>query len=1041
MKNWPNGPQNDWEDPGLLHRNREPAHSLLPPFDNAQDTRCGRSGLSPFCRLLSGDWDFYYAASPREVPELFFKESFQAGDWPTIPVPSNWQLHGYGRPHYINVPYTFSVDPPRVPQNNPVGCYRRAFCVPDGWAGRQTFLVFGGVNSAFYVWLNGRIAGYSKASHLPSEFNVTGHLRPGENLLAVAVFQYSDASYMECQDYWRLSGIFRDVYVYATPPVHMRDVRVRSPLDAAYDSATLDLRVLLRNDSAEPAAGCTIGARLEDAAGAVVLERELAVETIAAGRLDAAVELDATVEAALPVASPRKWSAEEPYLYTLTLTLKDAGGRALEVQSLAVGFRQLEIRDQRLLVNGRPVKLRGVNRHEIHPDFAQAVPLDSMIRDVTLMKQHNINTVRTSHYSNDPRWFDLCDCYGIYVIGEADLECHGFAFDDFNRITGDPAWEAAYVDRARRMVERDKNHPSIIFWSLGNESSYARNHDAMAAWIRENDPTRFIHYEGAQFAPMVDVVSQMYPSPEHLVKMGETTDDQRPYFMCEYTHAMGNGCGSLKDYWDIINRYPRLIGGCIWQWVDHGLRRRNADGTEWFAYGGDFGDHPNDGNFHIGGLVSSDREPHSSLIEYKKVLEPVVVEPADLEQQTIRVRNRHDFLSLAYLEGSWEVLVDGRRVQEGRLPALDVPAGQDAVVRVPYSPGAVPAGAECALIVRFALAERTLWAKRGHVVACTQLALPAAAAAPRVALAAMPAVRVRETDEAIEVAGEDFSVVFDRWNGVISSWKAAGRQLLVAGPRVNIWRAPTDNDVHLAAKWRHAGYDRLLHQVRSVKLSAAQNAAARVEIESILDITGSTTKFACRYDYTVYGTGDVLIRVSVNPSGKDMPPLPRVGLQMRLPRRFDRFCWFGLGPHECYSDRKESGIAGVYESTVAGEFVNYVRPQENGNKMDVRWATLTDGRRQGVFVGGLPTINVSAHHIGTQALTAARHTFDLKFIDETVVNLDYRQSGLGNGSLAPATLPQYLIQPEAVSFAVRLAPFAGERVDAAAMRRVELETF
>ena len=651
-------PQHDWENLQVLQRNREPAHATLLPYADAAGALSGERGASPYFKLLNGHWHFCYVPTPVEAPEHFESERFDASGWDSISVPSNWQMLGYGRPNYTNVRYPFPVDPPRVPQDNSCGLYRRTFALPEGWDGKEVFLEFEGVNSAFYVWLNGQMVGYSQGAHVPAEFRLTPYVRSGANLLVVQVFQWSDGAYLEDQDMWRLNGIFRDVYLFATPSVHMRDVRVGAELDETYTDAVLNVSVALRNYGSSAlgglikalhelkggaSAGYRVSARLLDAAGAAVVEGEIG-ESIS---LDAGAE--ATLAASFSVKAPAKWSAEEPNLYTLLLTLADPAGSVQEVVRVNVGFRKVEIKQGVFYFNGVPIKLQGVNRHDTHPDLGHAVSLESMIHDVVLMKQHNINTVRTSHYPNDPRWLDLCDRYGLYVVDEADLECHGFGtVGDQDQISEDPAWEAAYLDRAIRMVERDKNHPCVIMWSLGNESGYGRNHVAMADWIHKFDPSLPVHYEGATgwgnrangkpFAGVVDVYSTMYPTVERIINEGQQTDNPLPFFMCEYAHAMGNGPGNLKEYWDAIRAYPRLMGGCVWEWVDHSVRQRTEDGEEWWAYGGDFNDHPNDGNFCVDGLCWPDRTPYPGLIEYKKILEPVHVEAIDLKAGMVKHR-------------------------------------------------------------------------------------------------------------------------------------------------------------------------------------------------------------------------------------------------------------------------------------------------------------------------------------------------------------------------------------------------------------------
>jgi beta-galactosidase/beta-glucuronidase len=1090
----------DWENPHVLARHREPAHATLIPFADVETAVQGERAASPFFKLLNGSWQFYYAASPSDLPHGFQSETFDAEGWASIPVPGNWQLFGYGKPNYSNVAYPYPVDPPRVPQENPVGLYRRAFHLPAAWgdAVRQgeaigrppgrlpVFLVFEGVNSAFFLWVNGQEVGYSQGSHMPAEFDLTSYLRPGENLIAVQVFQWSDGSYLEDQDMWRLSGIFRDVYLVATPGAHVRDVRIRTRFDAAYRDAVLEVEARLRNSMREPVDGLRIVARLLDADGSTVVEQSLG----AGLRLEPGEERSLMGEAAVP--APRKWSAEEPHLYTLLVSLHDGEDAVLEVERFAVGFRQIEVRGGRLLLNGVPLVLKGVNRHDFDPDLGHAVSLASMLRDVTLMKQHNINTVRTAHYPPDPRWPDLCDRYGLYVVDEADLETHGFAYTgNLSHLAQDPDWKDAFLDRAARMVERDKNHPSVILWSLGNESGYGPNHDAMAAWIRQADPTRPIHYEQAGEAAVVDVVSVMYPTVASLIEQGRRTDDPRPFFMCEYAHAMGNGPGNLKEYWDAIDAHPRLLGGCVWEWADHGIRvsydgrsaasggftpgyasgapsgrsapegqQRLAGGEtpggshsepsqKGFAYGGDFGDEPNDGNFCIDGLSFPDRVPHTGLIEYKKVLEPVRVEPVDLLAGRLKITNRYQFSSLHHLQASWSLLRDDEILQQGTLPPLEAPPGGEILVTLPYEPPAPCPGSTYWLNLRFTLAEAALWAPQGHEVAWAQFELPMSASgaapsaerrAPREGRSSQHGARSTELGAGSEatltlsaagreivIRGEEFRLVFDRQAGTLTAWEYQGVSLLADGPRLNLWRAPTDNDVHAARAWRKAGLDRLLHRVDDVAHRSRSPQRIEIEVQSVVGTYSLAPACRCAYRYLIDGAGTVVIETTVVPRS-DLPHLPRIGLRMCLPDGFDQFAWYGRGPHESYSDRKESARVGAYRGTVAEQFVPYIMPQENGNKTDVRWAAVTNARGIGLLAVGMPLLNVSAHHYALENLTRARHTYELAPRNETFLYLDHAQAGLGSQSCGPGPLPQYLIEPRETTFAVRLQPVPGEGV-------------
>ncbi len=1041
----------DWENPAVVGRNKEPAHIPLVPYADRRTALRGERSASPYFLLLNGAWRFRYAPNPASAPEGFAAPDYEDGEWDVVAVPGNWQMQGYDKPIYTNVQYPFPAAAyPRVPHDdNPTGSYRRHFNIPRRWEGRRIFLLFEGVDSACHVWVNGQPVGYSQDSRLPAEFDVTPYAHAGDNVLAVRVYRWSDGSYLEDQDFFRLSGIYRDVYLYATPSLHVRDYRVRTELDASYRDATLRIRAWIRNYGAESSQGYTLTAMLYDADGMPLFRELLQSPVTVAGGGEVAVDFEAAV------ANPLKWSAEQPNLYSLLITLRDPAGEVVEAESCQVGFRQVEIVDGQILVNGVPILFGGVNRHEHDPDQGHTVSLASMVEDIRLMKQFNINAVRTSHYPNDPRWYDLCDRYGLYVIDEANLESHGL----WDIPPKDPAWRTAFLERAIRMVERDKNHPCVVMWSLGNESGYGPNHDAMAEWIHENDPTRPVHYESARDAPPVDVVSVMYPRLDRLVELATVEGETRPLIMCEYAHSMGNSTGNLKEYWETIEAHKRLRGGFIWDWVDQGIRKRTPDGVAWFGYGGDFGDVPNDGNFCINGLISPDREPHPGLWGYKKVLEPVRVAPVDLSQGVVAISNRYHFTDLSGLDITWTLAADGEVLERGTLPRLGIGPGESQTVKVPYRRPEPAPGVEYWLTLHFALAEATLWADKGHEVAFAQLALPVAAPAMEMLKAdSMPALELAEAGQDVTLAGTDWQLVFDRALGRLRSWRYRGQELLAAGPRLNLWRAPTDNDAstwgerRLAIQWRQAGLDRLVEDVRAVTVSRVSPQVARIEVQTVLGAGGRTEGFACAYTYTVYGSGDVVVDTHLAPIGyrgfgpvyepasaENMPPLPRVGLTLSLPGVYDTFTWYGRGPFETYVDRKLGAAVGVYSGTVDEQYVPYITPQENGNKTEVRWVALTAASGVGLLAVGQPLLEVSAHHFTAQDLTVARHTHELVRREEITLNLDHRQSGLGGESCGPGTLPQYLIEAQEMSFRVRLRPLAGGGAEAMAASKQRIE--
>ncbi len=839
-------PLNDWENPQVVGRNKEPGHVTSVPYADPLSALRGAQTASPYFRLLNGDWRFHWAPNPAAAPADFYREDFDADAWDTIAVPGNWQIQGYGIPRYLSASYAFDIDRlPRVQEDtNEVGSYRTTFTIPRAWKGRQVFINFDGVDSAFYLWINGQMVGYSQDSRLPAEFNITPYIRPGENLLAVRVYRWSDGSYLEDQDMWFLSGIFRDVYVYATPNIHVRDFWVRTELDEHYRDAVLRLRVNVRNYGSRDVEGYALEAALFDEADQRV--GESAIQVAVGAKSEVVLELEQAI------ANPKKWSAEEPNLYTLLLTLKDRRGKVLEVQRCNVGFRQVEIKEGRILVNGVPVYFKGVNRHEHDPDRGHAVTVDSMIQDILLMKRFNINAVRTCHYPDDPRWYDLCDRYGLYLIDEANIESHGV----WDRLAKDPEWRTAFMERGIRMVERDKNHPSVIIWSMGNESGYGPNFQALAEWIHTHDPTRPVHYEsatsfrsyaGPSTAPEIDVLSTMYPKVDDLAAKAQVPGETRPLIMCEYAHAMGNSPGNLKEYWEVIEKYPRLAGGFIWDWVDQGIRR-NTDGVEWFAYGGDFGDEPSSGSFCLNGLVFPDRAIHPSLWEVKKVYQPVKVEPIDLPTGKVEIINKYAFSDLSGLDITWTLAADGQVLQRGQLPRLETPPGGRQVVAIPFERPEVQPGVEYWLMVSFTLARDTLWAERGHEVAWEQFKLPFNS--PTVAplpVAGMPVLHLAESAGQAVVENARFRLVFDKETGTIASFRYGESELVARGPRLNVWRAPTENDLNTwgdekaALRWREVGLDQLQERVEHVEVTQPVPQAARIIVRSVSQVRQDAT--------------------------------------------------------------------------------------------------------------------------------------------------------------------------------------------------------
>lgn len=1033
----------DWENPQLPHIGRYPARAYFVPFGDPEAAFELERGLSDRFQLLNGEWKFDISPTVAEAPVGFETEDYVDDFWDHVHVPWSWQCQGYDYPHYTNCPYPFPCDPPRVPTENPTGCYRRQFCIPDDWEKQRILLHFEGVDSAFYVWVNGQEIGFSKGSRVPAEFDITEQVRAGVNTLAVQVLRWSDGSYLEGQDMWWLSGIFRDVWLVAMPPLHVIDLRVVTDLDDSYCDAVLRTGVSVQNTTGSDAK-VTIETDLTDALGNHVNGASTSTE------VEIPAEGGANVEVHTDISQPAKWTAECPHLYTLMVHLRDADGALLETVPQRVGFRRIERKGPNFLVNGAAIKLKGVNRHDHHPETGKAVSLDAMLADILLMKQHNINCVRTSHYPNDCRFYDLCDIYGIYVIDEADLETHGCgSAGDLNMLSDDPEWEPVYVDRMVRMVERDKNHPSIIMWSLGNEAGFGRNHAAMSQAAKAIDSTRLIHYEGAtgwgsrgERRPLetVDVWSRMYASVDQVEEFGKDTSADTAFIQCEYAHAMGNGPGGLKEYWDLFYKYDRCQGGCVWDWIDQGLRQCTDDGDEYFAYGGDFGDEPNDDKFLINGLVFPDRTPSPGLVEYKKVLEPVHCEAVDLQAGKVRLINRYDFSDLSGLNMSWSVACDGMVLQRGCVSVPKIPAGRRRIVTIPYRPFRARPGSEYWLNIRFTLASDTIWAPMGHEVAWSQFVLPVdSGSVKRLAVAKMPTLDVQENRTAVIVAGHNFELTFNKTLGYISDWMHEEMPVLLEGPALNFWRAPTDNDVGWVGDWRGKYLHLLKQRVDRVECDRLTDSAVRFCAWSRIAPPVLRYGLQARYTYTVYGSGDVVLEIEGTPEGNWPDPIPKIGLTMSVPEELDTATWYGRGPGESYIDSKQAGFIDVHQAMVDELFTPYVKPQECGNRTDVRWISMTNIRGMGLLAVGRQLLDFSAHRYTDEMIAEARHTVDLEECDTITLNLDYRHNGIGSGSCGPRTLPKYQLHMEPFKFGIRLKPFSVDMASEAALAKLEPE--
>ena len=1026
----------DWEDPVMIGMNKEPAHATLMPYESVDVAlRCDRTA-SKYYKSLNGRWKFNWAKQPADRPVDFYKRGFDDRAWNTIPVPSNWQMEGYGLPIYVNVRYPFRSNPPYIPHdNNPVGSYRHSFSVPDNWDGREVFIHFDGVESAFYIWVNGDKVGYSEGSRTPAEFDITKYLKRGKNLLAVEVYRWCDGSYLEDQDFWRLSGIFRNVYLFSTPKLHIRDFEIVPDLDEKYENGTLTFNCKVKNYSETGLVRPWVEAALWDNNKKIASNRKV---LFAMGfSLPAKKEGQSSFD--LKVDKPRKWSAETPNLYTATIALKDQKGNIIEVLSTRVGFRKVEIKDSQVWINGEPVLFKGVNRHEHDPDTGHFLSVESMIQDILLMKRFNLNTVRTAHYPDDPVWYDLCDEYGLYVIDEANIESHGMGYNLDRTLGNRPIWERAHVDRMERMIERDKNHPSVVIWSMGNEAGGGCNFEATAKRTRELDPTRPIHYE--RMNSVADIDSTMYPHVNWLISRGKN-DNGKPFIMCEYAHAMGNSVGNLREYWEAIETYKPLIGGCVWDWVDQGLRKKDANGREFWAYGGDYGPEgtPSDGNFCMNGLVHPDRRVPPKLWEVKKIYQYVAFEAADLLAGKITIRNKYDFIDLGQFELRWELARDGAVVGKGKTDCPAVGPNESETVTLRLRKPLLAAGAEYYLRVSLHLKEKTLWAGKGHEIAWRQFEMPYDVEDAQVMrLAAMPELKLEQTPDRVKAESDSFAVTFDRKTGTIGSLVYGGKTIIsdksVNGPRLNIERGFTDNDKWFSGGFWSAGFKDMKYKVKRFEVERIGESVIRVSIAT--ECMGSKSAgFEHTCDYTVFGNGCIVVDNHVAPVGA-VGLLPRLGVQMTLGSDYEQLKWFGRGPHENYVDRKDSADVGLYESTVAQQYEPYAMPQETGNREDVRWAALLDKQSSGLLVAGDATFSFSALHYTARDLNDARHLNELTPRDNVILCVDYGQMGIGNASCGPATLDQYRLQakPYRYSFSLRPAPAkTGDLAKAARLR-------
>ncbi|WP_099159685.1 glycoside hydrolase family 2 TIM barrel-domain containing protein [Virgibacillus ndiopensis] len=979
----------EWNNnPETFEVNREPAHASIMHYKSIKSALKDNQTKSKFYKTLNGKWRFHWSKNPNERPKDFYKDDYDVTDWDKIQVPSSWQLEGYDYPIYTNITYPWTgyetPEPPKAPTiYNPVGSYKKKFTVPGNWDGDPVYVSFQGVESAFYLWVNGEKVGYSEDSFTPAEFDISEYInRNGTNTISVEVYRWSDGSWMEDQDMVRLSGIFRDVYLYSTPNVHMRDLTVQTDLDESFKDAELNVSVdLSRYDDIE-VNDQTVEMYLYDSKNKKVLDKPLKTDVDFNDKTKLTIKKDQLIK------NPKKWSAEHPNLYTLVVALKDQNGKITETTSTKVGFREFAIEDGQMKINGKPITFKGVNRHEMDPVDGRTVSRERMIQDIKLMKKHNVNAVRTSHYPNQTEWYDLADEYGLYIIDEANLESHGIRGQ---LPKSDPQWLPASLDRMESMVERDKNHPSILIWSLGNEAGTGTTFKHMAELARDLDPTRIIHYEGDN--RWTDVESVMYPSVSSVESYGKS-GNEKPFIMCEYAHAMGNSVGNLYQYWDVIDKYDNLQGGFIWDWVNQTLLEP-IPGNEkefYFAYGGDWGDNPNDGNFMANGLVSADRTVQPELKEVKKVYQNIETKSVDVKNGVIELKNEFLFTNLNEFDAHWELKKDGSVIQEGKIAALDVEPLSTEEITLPMEKPTLEAGAEYFLNVSFTLKEDTNWASKGHEIAAEQLAVPFDV--PEVQpeeISTMPEINMENGDTDITINGTDFKLNFDKDQGTISSFTYKKTELIKTGPEPDYWRAPNDNDKgngmpSRTETWKDAGKNRTVTDVAVTKYGKN---AVRINVTGTLP-----NESEYQTAYIIYGTGEVVVKSTLD-AANGLSEIPAVGMELTLPAEFEQMDWYGRGPESNYWDRKTGYPVGVYSSTVDDQFFPYVEPQETGNKTDVRWVTFTNKQGIGLMATGLPLLEVNALHYTEEDLESSAHPYELEKQEDIFVNLNYHQMGLG----------------------------------------------
>lgn len=1007
-----------WENHQIDGINRMPARAHFLTFPSKEKALLNNNRYTHAFKNLNGVWKFMFLDAPEYSPEGFFNSDFDVTKMDDITVPGNWQLQGYGKMHYSDLWYNFPINPPYVPTENPTGIYKRTFFVEESYRDKKIIIRFCGVDSAYHLWINGKEVGYSKVARNESEFDITDLIRVGEeNDVTVRVYQWSDGTYLEDQDMWWESGIFRDVELIGVPKDGINDYKVIADLDDEYKNGIFKVEAFLRTTKE-----VNVTFELVDAG-----ENTVFTKTVVAKDGKACIDE--------VIADVNHWTAETPYLYKLFMTVED-DGRIIEVILQNVGFRNIRLNGETFLVNGVAIKFKGVNRHDYSPQNGRVVSREEIEKDIILMKQFNINAIRTSHYPNSYYLYDLCDEYGMYLIAETDLECHGFELTgDYKWITDDPSWELAYVSRMTRMIERDKNHPAIIFWSLGNESAFGCNFRKMTDVAHEMDPTRLVHYEGDFDVESADVYSTMYtwienPKKPYLMK-DIIEKSKKPHIHCEYCHAMGNGPGNLKDYQDLVYAHDKLQGGFVWEWFDHGIESFTESGEKYYRYGGDFGDDPSNKDFCIDGLIMPDRTPSPGLYEYKKVIEPITTTAVDIQKGIINLLSRYDFANLDRFNLVYKVMEDDVILQTGfmAVPSIEARANKDITLPYDLSVIKVKPGVHYYVNISYQLREDTSYASSGHELATAQFELPLYKEGIMVRPEGI--LNVEKEHTTLHVKGANFSLDFNLVNGNLMNIVRDGMQVLSKGPRLTLWRAPISNDMEIIDKLKKVYFLHLEHEVVMNIDYHMEGNILKVEVDTINSTTNSAWHFKTKYVYTVCPSGDILIDVEGTPSGRvDLAPdmLPRIGVSMHLDKSMEHVRYFGMGPGENYADSKEAAQMGLYANTVDGLFTNYVIPQENGNHMGCKWVSMTNDRGMGLLASTEGDFNFSASWYEDKDLDDAKHTCDLVKRDYIVFNVDYKQNALGTNSCGQWQLDKYRAKFEDFKLSFRLTPFNNKEV-------------